>query len=106
MCRVAALSDIIESLHTTAKVANLSVALYMLGMAIFPLWWSSASETFGRRTIYLVSFSLYVLITVLIAVSTNVTMLIVLRMFGGGASASVQGACVSRNQSAISARKY
>ncbi|MCJ1468498.1 hypothetical protein MMC07_007127 [Pseudocyphellaria aurata] len=85
-----ALSDIIESFHTTAKIANLSVALYMLGMAIFPLWWSSFSETFGRRTIYLVSFSLFVLFTVLIAVSTNITMLIILRMLGGGASASVQ----------------
>ena len=100
---VAALSDIAESFHTTAKIANLSVALYMLGMAIFPLWWSSFSETFGRRTIYLVSFSLFVLFTVLIAVSINVTMLIVLRMLAGGASASVQGACISRTGSAVSA---
>ncbi|MCJ1268872.1 hypothetical protein MMC22_008760 [Lobaria immixta] len=85
-----ALSDIAESFHTTAKIANLSVALYLLGMAIFPLWWSSFSERFGRRTIYLVSFGLFVLFTVLMAVSTNITMLIVLRMLGGGASASVQ----------------
>ncbi|MCJ1426508.1 hypothetical protein MMC29_004411 [Sticta canariensis] len=85
-----ALSDITESLRTTAKIANLSVAFYLLGMAIFPLWWSYFSETFGRRTIYLVSFGLFVLFTVLTAVSTNVTMLVILRMLGGGASASVQ----------------
>lgn len=106
MSGLAALADITESLHTTAKIANLSVALYLLGMAIFPLWWSYFSETFGRRTIYLVSFSLFVLFTVLAAVSTNVTMLVILRMLGGGASASVQGACVPRNRSAISTRGY
>ena len=36
----------------------------MLSMAIFPLWWSAFSEAFGRRSIYLISFILFVLVTV------------------------------------------
>lgn len=68
----------------------MSVALYMLSMSIFPLWWSSFSETLGRRTIYLVSFSLFVVFAVLCAVSRNMAMLVVFRMCAGGASASVQ----------------
>ncbi|KAL8866210.1 MAG: hypothetical protein Q9174_006435 [Haloplaca sp. 1 TL-2023] len=84
------LLDIAVDLDTTPTVANLSVAFYMLAMAIFPLWWSSFSETLGRRTIYIVSFTFFVLWTILAAVSANVAMLIVMRLLSGGASASVQ----------------
>lgn len=62
----------------------------MLSMSIFPLWWSSFSETLGRRTIYLTSFTLFVLFNILAAVSKNITMLVVMRVLGGGAAASVQ----------------
>lgn len=59
-------------------------------MSIFPLWWSSFSERLGRRTIYLISFSLFVVFNSLCAISSSIAMLIVLRMLSGGASASVQ----------------
>ena len=62
----------------------------MLSMAIFPLWWSSFSETLGRRTIYLVSFALFAMWNIVSAESTSIGMLIVMRLLGGGASASVQ----------------
>ena len=35
----AALTDIVDDLDTTQTIAILSVALYMLSMSIFPLWW-------------------------------------------------------------------
>jgi MFS family permease len=82
---------ITTELKTTHTITNLSVALFLLSMSIFPLWWSSFSERLGRRTIYLVSFTLFLLWTVLAAVSTNISMLVVMRMLGGGAAASVQG---------------
>lgn len=77
-------------MHATSTVANLSISLYMLSMSIFPLWWSSFSERFGRRTVYLASFSLFVALNILCSFSKSVTMLIVTRMLSGGASASVQ----------------
>lgn len=58
--------------------------------AIWPLWWSNFSETLGRRTIYLTSFAMFAICGVLSAVSTNIAMLIVMRMLNGGAAASVQ----------------
>ncbi|KKY15130.1 putative mfs multidrug resistance [Diplodia seriata] len=85
-----ALNDIAADLDTTPTITNMSVAFYMLAMAIFPLWWSSFSETLGRRTIYLSSFVLFVLWGVLSAVASNISMLIVMRVLSGGASASVQ----------------
>ncbi|KAH0494533.1 hypothetical protein TgHK011_001150 [Trichoderma gracile] len=85
-----ALPEMTKSLHTTEDIANLSVALYMISMSIFPLWWSSFSEQFGRRSIYIISFALFLVFAVLSAVSTNIAMLIVFRILTGGASASVQ----------------
>lgn len=85
-----ALPEIAMDFETKATETNLAVALYMLAMAVFPLWWSSFSETLGRRTIYLVSFSMFILWNICGAVSTNIGMLVVMRLLGGGASASVQ----------------
>ncbi|KAL1986024.1 hypothetical protein VTN96DRAFT_7037 [Rasamsonia emersonii] len=84
------LSQVARDLNATPTVTNLSVALYMLSMSIFPLWWSSFSETLGRRTIYLVSFVLFSVFNVLCAISSSIAMLVVMRMLSGGASASVQ----------------
>lgn len=84
------LPQISEDLHTSPTVANLAAALYMLSMGIFPLWWSSFSETVGRRTIYLTSFTQFVLFNILAAVSKDIAMLIVMRILAGGAAASVQ----------------
>ena len=86
----ASLHQVAIDLHASETLTNLNVALFMLSMAIFPLWWSAFSETLGRRTIYLISFTLFVLFAVLSAVSKSIGMLIAFRMLSGGASASVQ----------------
>ncbi|CAG8953967.1 hypothetical protein HYFRA_00009066 [Hymenoscyphus fraxineus] len=85
-----ALPQLSKDLNTTPTITNLSVALYMLSLGIFPLWWSSFSETLGRRTIYIVSFALFTIFNIVAALSTSIAMLIVLRILGGGAAASVQ----------------
>jgi multidrug resistance protein len=87
---IASLSQVAAELHTTPTIVNLTVALYMLALAIAPLWWSSFSEVAGRRSIYLISFILFIIFSILSAVSTSISMLIVMRIFCGGAAASVQ----------------
>ncbi|CUS15275.1 unnamed protein product [Tuber aestivum] len=87
---IPALSEVSASLHSTQVKANLSVSLYMLSMAIFPLWWSSISERKGRRTVYITSFSLFTVFTICCAISTNISMLIVFRVASGAAASSVQ----------------
>lgn len=84
------LGDIAKEFDASPVLANMSVAVYMLAMGIFPLWWSSFSETSGRRTIYIVSFVFNLLFAVLSAVATNISMLVAVRTFSGGAAASVQ----------------
>lgn len=85
-----ALSQVRDELNSTTTITNLTISLYMLSMSIFPLWWSSFSERLGRRTIYITSFTVFVIFGVLCAVSSSITMLIVMRLLSGGASASVQ----------------
>ena len=85
-----ALVDIAKGLHSTPTIVNLSVAMYMLAMSIFPLWWSSFSETLGRRSILLVSFTMSCVFNVCAALSVNISMFIIMRMLAGGAAASVQ----------------
>ncbi|RAL16798.1 MFS transporter [Aspergillus homomorphus CBS 101889] len=85
-----ALAEVAVDLHTTATVANLSLAFYMLAMAFTPMWWSALSEKHGRRTIYILSFTLFLVFSCISAVSVNIVMLIVFRILSGGAAASVQ----------------
>jgi len=85
-----ALPQIESTFHSTPFITNASVAFYMLSMSLFPLWWSSFSETAGRRTVYLVSYIMYIIFNTLAAVSTSISMFIVMRILSGGASASVQ----------------
>ncbi|KUI68027.1 MFS antiporter QDR3 [Cytospora mali] len=85
-----ALGMVAKDLHTSRTVANLTLAFYLLAMAFTPLWWSAFSEKLGRRTIYMLSFSLFMVFSILSAVSVNIAMLIVFRVLTGGASASVQ----------------
>lgn len=85
-----ALPEMSAEFDVSSTVVNLSVAFYMLAMSIFPLWWSSFSETLGRRTIYLSSFLLNVIFSLVSGMSVNIAMLIVFRVLSGGAAASVQ----------------
>ncbi|KFA50000.1 hypothetical protein S40293_05966 [Stachybotrys chartarum IBT 40293] len=85
-----ALHVVADDLGVTADVTNLSLAFYMLAMAVTPLWWSEYSESFGRRSIYLVSFTFFAIFSAIGAISVNISMLIVFRILMGGAAASVQ----------------
>ncbi|OAR02313.1 hypothetical protein LLEC1_00435 [Akanthomyces lecanii] len=85
-----ALNTISEEFDTTSTITNLAVAMYMVAMSIFPIWWSAFSEEFGRRSIYLASFTLFLLFSIASALSVDISMLIVMRIGVGGASASVQ----------------
>ncbi|OKL58650.1 putative MFS transporter [Talaromyces atroroseus] len=90
-----ALHEVESDLHTNATVTNLSLAFYLLAMAIFPLWWSQWAEIFGRRTIYLASFSCGVIFAVLAAISNSIGMLVAVRLLSGGSAASVQAVGVA-----------
>ena len=85
-----ALGDVAVAFDSGPTTANLSVSMFMLAMAICPLWWSSFSETYGRRSIYLISFALYLFFNIMAAIAPTIGVFVAMRTLSGGAAASVQ----------------
>ncbi|KAL8712487.1 MAG: hypothetical protein Q9220_003335 [cf. Caloplaca sp. 1 TL-2023] len=79
-----------SDLNASLSVTNLSLSLSKISIAICPLWWSSFSETSGRRTVYIISFLFFVLWSILAAVSNSISMLIAMRILSQSAASSVQ----------------
>lgn len=78
-------------LNTNSKgLINISYGLYVLSLGICSLWWSNASEIFGRRSIYVVSFSLFLGFVVGCALSNSMGMFMAFRVLSGGCAAAVQ----------------
>lgn len=84
------IGDVTDQLDTSVTIVNVSVGIYLLLMGIFPIWWSSISERVGRRTVYIVSFTLLVGFCIGAALSKNISLFIVFRMLMGASSLSVQ----------------
>lgn len=85
-----AIDDVAADLDTTVTIVNMSVGIYLLSLGIFPLWWSSFSERHGRRSIYIISFTMFFGFSIGAALSKNIGMLIGFRILCGASSASVQ----------------
>lgn len=85
-----AIESINEDLHISRDVVNVSYGIYVLSLAIFPLWWSSFSEQFGRRNIYIISFSAYLLFLIGCARAKSIGTLMGCRFLAGACAGSVQ----------------
>ncbi|SCU91618.1 LAFA_0F04830g1_1 [Lachancea sp. 'fantastica'] len=84
------INPITRDFKTTTMMVNVSVGIYLLSLGILPIWWSSLSELRGRRTVYVLSFSLLLAFCIGAALSPNINAFIVFRMLCGASSASVQ----------------
>ena len=75
--------------HVSLQAINLTLTLYIVFQAISPLLFATASDSFGRRPIYLITFSVYTLASLgLVLNRTSYAGLLVLRaMQSLGASA-------------------
>ncbi|VUC23484.1 unnamed protein product [Clonostachys rosea] len=83
-----ALTPIAEAYKTTAFISSMSVGIYMLAMALFPLWWSSGSELVGRRTVYVISNIGMAFFSAMSAISPTIGIFLAMRFFTGGASSA------------------
>lgn len=85
-----AIEDMKGELNTTTLKVNVAVGIYLLSLGVFPLWWSSFSEYFGRRSIYVTSFTLLIAFSIACALAPGIDSLIGFRVLAGACSASVQ----------------
>lgn len=80
----------VADLNTTVTIFNVAIGIYLVTLGVVPLWWSNFSERHGRRSIYIISFAMYLCFTIGCALSTSINMLIGFRVLSGGCAASVQ----------------
>ena len=79
-------------------VSILGLSMFVLGIACGPMFFSPLSEFYGRRPIYLVAWTLYVIWSIPQAVAKNVATIIVFRFlcgFSGSTFLAVSGGTVS-----------
>jgi multidrug resistance protein len=72
-----------EKYHVSLEVAILTCSIMVLGFAVGPLLWSPLSEIIGRRPVYIISLSLYVIFNIPCALAPNIGALLVCRFLCG-----------------------
>ncbi|KAJ6789733.1 hypothetical protein PWT90_06245 [Aphanocladium album] len=81
--------DLMTQFHISREVTLVGVSLYVLGFAVGPLLWAPLSEIYGRRSVFIISFTGMTVFTIGAACAQSVAALLVLRFFAGAAGASV-----------------
>ena len=79
------------------RLAFLRLAFFVFGLGLSPLFLGPLSEFFGRRPIYIIGFSLFLVWLIPSAVAQNITTMLVARFFdglSGSAFLSVAGGTV------------
>ncbi|CAO3570454.1 unnamed protein product [Mortierella alpina] len=87
-----------EDLNTTSSLISATLSVYVLVMGIMPVFWASLCDYYGRRPIYLVSMSIFILGSVLAAISRNIWVFFFMRAlqaFGSSSVLSVGGGSLS-----------
>ncbi|PBP24401.1 benomyl/methotrexate resistance protein [Diplocarpon rosae] len=77
------LGSISEQLHVSQEAAGLVITLFLLGYCFGPLFWAPLSEFYGRRWIFYISFSLYLIFNFLCAFAPNFGALLAGRFITG-----------------------
>ena len=75
-----ALPKIIDSFSITVSSAGWIATAYILANAIFVPIWGKLGDTIGRKKVYIIGFSIFILGSLLAALSWNLTSMIVFRV--------------------------
>ena len=82
------LGGVSEDFHVSAEAAGLVTTLFLLGYCAGPLFWAPLSEFYGRRWVFYISFSLYLVFGFLCAFTPNFAGLLVGRFITGTAASA------------------
>ncbi|OAG00265.1 MFS general substrate transporter [Paraphaeosphaeria sporulosa] len=83
-----ALGRIATDLEIGAEATNLTIMAYLMMQGVAPLFWGPLSDSFGRRSVYLATFSLYVTSCVVLSFSPTYAVLLFFRMAQAASIAS------------------
>ncbi|KAK4702416.1 hypothetical protein P7C70_g3805, partial [Phenoliferia sp. Uapishka_3] len=76
-------TEIASEFNVSAEVAILGLTLFILGFALGPLFLAPLSEFFGRRPVYLISWFLFTVFQIPLAVPPNIATILVFRFLQG-----------------------
>ncbi|KAL7312470.1 hypothetical protein PS15m_008225 [Mucor circinelloides] len=68
-----------DDLHASLPAIDSTVSAYVVFAGIAPLFWSSMSDAYGRKPMYIYSLSIGIVASIICALSKNIAMLIVFR---------------------------
>ncbi|KAH7193151.1 major facilitator superfamily domain-containing protein [Fusarium flagelliforme] len=94
---LAATPEVAATYNTTGSIINLSNAVYMIVMALSPLFWGPMSQVYGRRVVALSSSAMFFVLSLATALAPNLASFIVFRAasaFGGTAFILIGPACI------------
>ncbi|GAB5589290.1 hypothetical protein Unana1_04190 [Umbelopsis nana] len=98
MIYMPSLVDIANSLNTTTASVNATVSTYVVFLGIAPLFWASFSDIYGRKRMYLISIIIFIVASVICAVTNSTALLAVFRAIqacGASAGQSVGAGVIS-----------
>ncbi|WWD20497.1 hypothetical protein CI109_104973 [Kwoniella shandongensis] len=72
-----------EELGFGSELGTLGLSLYILGFAVGPMFLAPLSEYWGRRPVYLVSWTIFTLFQIPLALAKNLATVLVCRFFQG-----------------------
>ncbi|KAI1111482.1 chloramphenicol resistance protein [Nemania sp. NC0429] len=79
-----------KDLHVTAELVDLTITSYLIVQGISPVLFGDAADLFGRRPVFIVMFSIYVIANIALALQDNYVALLILRMVQSlGCSATI-----------------
>ncbi|KAI9303348.1 major facilitator superfamily domain-containing protein [Cunninghamella echinulata] len=84
-----ALIDMQKAFNSTDTLMNASISIFTFFTAFFPLLWAALGERYGRRMVYLISFTITVIGSLLCGLSVNMVMFIIFRAISAIGSSSV-----------------
>jgi MFS family permease len=84
-----AIHSIAENLHVTVGLTNLAITTYMVVSGVVPALLGNAADKVGRRPIYLLSLSIYLVVNLGLALHHTYTGLLVLRAIQSVGSSGV-----------------
>ncbi|KAL2432885.1 Efflux pump FUB11 [Exophiala dermatitidis] len=80
--------DVMRRFEVSNEVATLGLSLFVLGFALGPLIWAPLSEVYGRKSVYVISYTAYTAFSVAAVCAPNITTLLVLRFFASAFGSS------------------
>ncbi|ORX50926.1 MFS general substrate transporter [Hesseltinella vesiculosa] len=86
---IPALVEIQAYFHATDTEINGTLSAFTFSLAVFPMFWASFADVYGRRRGYLISFIIYIIGAIGCATSVNVHMFIAFRVISGLGCSSI-----------------